>query len=209
MNQPIQPYPSGQHFLLRQHDARARQFLPFVRTRLTDLQRSRLVNALSTASALDNDGPNDPHGEGGALAIMSGAALVACSLETSRTVKEFLNAEISLEIKTYDTSKRCSTKPGIYLSQTGTMGWQLNAGGPKLKSSSAEQISQADIWVPMSAVTTILLRKTGVSLANMVADYKAVNSNSARKNLIKSRLHPFATWCRRKFGQNVNFNCPV
>lgn len=65
MNRPTQPYPSGQHSLLRQHDARARQFLPFVRTRLTDLQRSLLVNALSSASALDNDGQNDPHGKGG------------------------------------------------------------------------------------------------------------------------------------------------
>lgn len=206
MSHPAKPHSSRQHSLLRQHDARARQLLPFVRTRLTNLQRSRLIGAFTAASSLDSEVTEDAQDKNTAQAIMSGAALVACSLETSHSIHQFLSAKISLEVKSYDPSRHQSESPGIYLSQTGTMGWQLDAGGPKLKASTAGQMSPADIWLPMSEVTSALIRKTGVSLDNMVADYKAANLKSPQKNLIRSLLRPFAKWCRRKFGQVVSFN---
>ena len=188
--------PSEQYAKVRQHDARARQLLPFVKTRLTNPQRSRLVEAITAASTLS------PQSKNGELDIMAGAALVACSLETSRHVKDFLSAEISLAPKAFDPSIPLSRGQGLYVTQAGTMSWLLNSNGPKLKST--DKISRhADVWIPVPTMTKALLEKTGATLAVRVAEYKAAGD---KEKAIRSHLRPFRRWCARTFGLDVKFN---
>lgn len=193
------PIPSSQHAQVVKNDARARQLLPFVKTRLTDQQRSRLVEAIRAASTLS------PQSESAALDIMAGAALVACSLETSRHVQDFLSAEISLTPTAFDPFRYLSDRQGLCVSKAGNMAWLLKSNGPKLVST--DNIPRhAGVWIPVSTVTMILLEKSGPSLARMVADHKAVQGEEKPKSSINPHLRPFDIWCARMFGLNVKFN---
>lgn len=193
------PISSSQHAQVVQDDARARQLLPFVKIRLTDQQRSRLVEAIKAASTLS------PHSESAALDIMAGAALVACSLETSRHVEDFLTAQISLSPTAFDPSRGLSQGQGLYVSQAGTVAWLLSSNGPKLTSTDKVTLD-AGVWIPVPTVTMVLLEKSGPTLARMVSDYKAVQGEEESKSSINSHLRPFNTWCARMFGLNVKFN---
>lgn len=190
--------PSKQFAQARQHDARARQLLPFVKTQLTDQQRSRLMKAITAASTLS------PQSDNRESDIMAGAALIACSLETSRHVEDFLTAEISLIPTAFDPSRGLSQGQGLYVSQAGTMAWLLDSNGPRLTSTD-KVTPDAGIWIPVPTITVALLEKSGLKLAKMVAHYKAGDQEKA-KSIIKSHLRAFRIWCARIFGLNVQFN---
>lgn len=169
--------PARQSSKLSEHAARESQILPFVRTRLTDLQRSQLMRALNSVHMLLDEQQCLGHAS---KDIMAGAALVACSLDTGRHVSRFLNEEVDLTIRDYGHALGYPWWTGLCQGDEGNLGWLLAASGPHLGAKSKtlrvpdspREVDAGRVWLPVSLATADLVEGTRPQLSGLTERYR-------------------------------------
>lgn len=209
--------PPRQSAKLRQHDARESQVLPFVRTRLSDLQRAGLADALrQIASGLKEFTQSNRRDAD----IVSGAALLACSLETGRHVGAFLAGDIALVSPSYEAVLRDPEWQGLCKTPAGARGWLLATCGPSLRSGSLDDRAgtrnardyPARAWLPLSDTTAKLICAAQECLPSKLELYRErVKRDGMRQSdgheaglnelrAVRSVMRPFAKWVAHHHG---------
>lgn len=177
--------------------ARESQLLPFVRTRLTDLQRATLVDALSAAS----ERASDHRGRGLADPVALGGTLLACSLDTGKSIAAITELLPTILQPVTLGEGPLPAEPCLCRTGSGEFGWHFPA---KALRPAAEDITVEDpantkkrdfgwVWLPVTELTNSLLAASSEALSGICGHAEAEMG-------VQHALAAFNRWCADHFG---------